>query len=147
MCFTEEIKPDVPNHVRSEADQNARNIMRDTGYDGDEDEDEDPGRRNKLHKAARKQYIEETRQSVKVNLEKANLPDQRVYLVSNDTLLSCVRTHSMGPDCHRDRSGLSRNIWYQLATSLMQVPPKKVIDEIELLTDILTQVVPRRSLC
>ncbi|KAI6152518.1 interferon-inducible GTPase-domain-containing protein [Pisolithus tinctorius] len=105
--------------VRSKADQNIRNIMRDMGYDSDEDEEDSPGRRNKLYKAARKQYIEKTRESVKINLENANLPDQRVYLVSNDTMLSCTTTQRL---------------------------PKKVIDEIELLTDIYTQVVSRRSL-
>ncbi|KAI6119546.1 interferon-inducible GTPase-domain-containing protein [Pisolithus croceorrhizus] len=105
--------------VRSKADQNIRNIMRDMGYISDDDDDEDPGRRSGFYKAARKQYIEETRRSVKANLENSNLPDQRVYLVSNDTMLSCVTT---------------------------QRPPKKVIDEIELLSDIFAQVVSRRSL-
>ncbi|KAI5984953.1 interferon-inducible GTPase-domain-containing protein [Pisolithus albus] len=105
--------------VRSKTDQNIRNIMRDMGYISDDDEDDDPGRRNRFYKAARKQYIEETRKSIKANLENANLPDEQVYLVSNDTMLSCVTT---------------------------QKPPKKVIDEIELLTDIYTQVVSRRSL-
>ncbi|KAI6034835.1 interferon-inducible GTPase-domain-containing protein [Pisolithus orientalis] len=111
---------DIPAYiVRSKADQNIRNIMRDMGYDSDEDEEDNPGRRNKLYKAARKQYIEKTRESVKINLENANLPDQRVYLVSNDTVLSCTTTQRL---------------------------PKKVIDEVELLTDIYTQVVSRRSL-
>ncbi|KAI6013678.1 interferon-inducible GTPase-domain-containing protein [Pisolithus microcarpus] len=106
--------------VRSKADQHIRNIMRDMGYNSDDDDEEDdPGRRNRFYKAARKQYIEETRKSIKANLENANLPDEQVYLVSNDTMLSCVTT---------------------------QKPPKKVIDEIELLTDIYTQVVSRRSL-
>ncbi|KAI6097561.1 interferon-inducible GTPase-domain-containing protein [Pisolithus sp. B1] len=105
--------------VRSKADQNIRNVMRDMGYNSDDDDDEDPGRRNRFYKAARKQYIEETRRSVKINLENSNLPDQRVYLVSNDTMLSCVTTQRL---------------------------PKKVIDEIELLSDIFAQVVSRRSL-
>ncbi|KIK21856.1 hypothetical protein PISMIDRAFT_103351 [Pisolithus microcarpus 441] len=105
--------------VRSKADQHIRNIMRDMGYNSDDDDEEDdPGRRNRFYKAARKQYIEETRKSIKANLENANLPDEQVYLVSNDTMLSCVTT---------------------------QKPPKKVIDEIELLTDIYTQVVSRRT--
>ncbi|KAI6045815.1 interferon-inducible GTPase-domain-containing protein [Pisolithus marmoratus] len=110
----------IPTYiVRSKADQNIRNIMRDMGYNSDDDEDEDRGRRNRLYKVARKQYIEKTRESVRANLEDANLPNQEVYLVSNDTMLSCVTT---------------------------QTPPKKVIDEIELLADIFTQVVSPRSL-
>ncbi|KAI6097550.1 interferon-inducible GTPase-domain-containing protein [Pisolithus sp. B1] len=106
--------------VRSKADQHIRNIMRDMGYNSDDDDEEDdPGRRNRFYKAARKQYIEETRRNIKANLENTNLPDQQVYLVSNDTMLSCVTTQRM---------------------------PKKVIDEIELLSDIFAQVVSRRSL-
>ena len=108
----------IPTYiVRSKADQHIRNVMRDTGYDSDEDEDEDPGRRARLYKAARKQYIEETRKNVRANLEDSNLPEQRVYVVNNDNILNIVKMKS----------------------------PKKAIDELELVTDLLTYVPAKRS--
>ncbi|KAF8139001.1 interferon-inducible GTPase-domain-containing protein, partial [Boletus edulis] len=107
---------DIPTYiVRSKADQHIRNIMREKGYDSEGDE-EDVERRNKLYKAARKQFIEETKRSVRANLEDANLPDQRVYIVSNTTMLSIV----------------------------LNKMPKKTIDEVDLLNDLLNQVYSRR---
>ncbi|KAL4076414.1 P-loop containing nucleoside triphosphate hydrolase protein [Scleroderma citrinum] len=104
---------DIPTYiVRSKADQHIRNVMKDMGYDSDEEEDEeDPGRRTRLYKAARKKYIETTMKIVQDNLEHANLPDQRVYIVSNDTMLNIVKGKG----------------------------PKKAIDELVLLTDLFTQ--------
>ncbi|KAG1805675.1 interferon-inducible GTPase-domain-containing protein [Suillus subaureus] len=63
----------IPTYiVRSKADQHIRNLMKDKGYDSDHDED------RKLHyHNARQQFIQETRQSVKDNLENANIPDAR----------------------------------------------------------------------
>ena len=108
----------IPTYiVRSKADQHIRNLMRDLGSDSDEDEDEDPGRRTRLYKAARKKYIEETRKNVQANLENANLADQRVYIVSNDTMLTIVKGKG----------------------------PKKAIDELEFLTDLFTQAHARRG--
>ncbi|KAG6331110.1 hypothetical protein ID866_7981 [Astraeus odoratus] len=107
----------IPTYiVRSKADQHIRNLMRDMGYDSDDDE-EDPSRRSKLYKAARNQFIEETRRSVRSNLENANLPNQRVYIVSNDTMLGIVKEKT----------------------------PKKTIDELELLTDLFNQAHVRRG--
>jgi len=104
----------IPTYiVRSKADQHIRNIMMDMGYDSD---DEDVERRNKLYEAARKQFIESTRKSVKANLEDANLPDQHVYIVSNSTMLSIV----------------------------LNTLPKKTIDEVDLLNDLLNQTHSRR---
>ena len=106
----------IPTYiVRSKADQHIRNVMADMGYDSDGDED--PDRRNALYKAARKQFIEKTRKSVQVNLEDANLPNQRVYIVSNNTLLSIV----------------------------LNKMPKKTIDEVELLNDLINEVHTRRK--
>ncbi|KAL4076413.1 P-loop containing nucleoside triphosphate hydrolase protein [Scleroderma citrinum] len=108
----------IPTYiVRSKADQHIRNLMRDMGYDSDEEDEDDPGRRTRLYKAARKQYIEATRKNVQANLEDANLPDQRVYIVSNDTMLNIVKGKG----------------------------PKKAIDELVLLTDLFTQAHARRG--
>ncbi|KAF8836166.1 hypothetical protein BDN67DRAFT_984122 [Paxillus ammoniavirescens] len=78
------------------------------GYDSDDD---DGGRtwRNTLYTEAREQYIAETRANIKQNLEDANLPDQRVYMVSNTVLLSIVKN---------------------------QILPPKIIDELELMRDL-----------
>ena len=107
----------IPTYiVRSKADQHIRNIMIEKGYDSEGDDEEDVERRNKLYKAARKQFIEETRKSVRTNLEDANLPDQRVYIVSNTTMLGIV----------------------------LRKMPKKTIDEVDLLNDLLNQAYSRR---
>ena len=106
----------IPTYiVRSKADQHILNIMKEKGYDS-EDDKENVEHRNKLYKAARKQFIEETRKSVRANLEDANLPDQRVYIVSNTTMLSIV----------------------------LDKMPKKTIDEVDLLNDLLNQAHSRR---
>jgi len=106
----------IPTYVvRSKADQQIRNIMMDMGYDSEGD-DEDVGRRNRLHKAARKEFIEQTRKSVRVNLEDANLPDQRVYIVSKATILNIV----------------------------VNKTPKDTIDEVDLFSDLLNEAYSRR---
>ncbi|KAI6098450.1 interferon-inducible GTPase-domain-containing protein [Pisolithus sp. B1] len=102
--------------VRSKADQHIRNVMKEMGYDSD-DEDSDPRSRERLYQEARQHFIEETRENIKSNLENANLPDRRVYIVSNDTLLSIVKGKA----------------------------PRKAIDEIELLRDIVNQTLVRRG--
>ena len=105
----------IPTYiVRSKADQHIRNVMIEKGYDSGDDE-EDVERQKKLYKAGRKQFIEETRRSVRANLEDANLPDQRVYIVSNSTMLSIV----------------------------LNKVPKKTIDEVDLLNDLLNQAYSR----
>lgn len=106
----------IPTYiVRSKADQHIRNIMKDMGYDSDDDESED--QKKKLYQAARQQFIQQTRQSVKDNLENANMPDQRVYIVSNEPMLGVVK----------------------------EKRPKKVIDEIELLNDLIGEAQTRRA--
>lgn len=106
----------IPTYiVRSKADQHIRNIMKDMGYDSDDDESED--QKKKLYQAARQQFIQQTRQSVKDNLENANMPNQRVYIVSNEPMLGVVKERR----------------------------PKKVIDEIELLNDLIGEAQTRRA--
>ncbi|KAI6030362.1 immunity-related GTPases-like protein [Pisolithus marmoratus] len=73
--------------VRSKADQQIRNTMREMGYDSD-DENSDSGLRDRLYQVARQQFVEETRRNVRSNLRRANLPDKRVYIISNNALLS-----------------------------------------------------------
>jgi len=92
--------------VRSKSDQHILNLMKDMGYDPDEDDN-----REQLYKAARDQFVAETRRSVQQNLADAGLPDQRVYIVSNKTLLGIVKEKT----------------------------PKKVIDEVELLSDLYNE--------
>jgi GTP-binding protein EngB required for normal cell division len=105
----------IPTYiVRSKADQHILNIMKEKGYDSDDEENVE--HRNKLYKAARKQFVEETRKSVRANLEDTNLPDQRVYIVSNAMMLSIV----------------------------LNKVPKKTIDEVDLLNDLLNQAYSRR---
>ncbi|KAG9317847.1 P-loop containing nucleoside triphosphate hydrolase protein [Chiua virens] len=81
----------IPTYiVRSKADQHIRNLMVDMGYDDEGEDEEDVERRNELYEAARKQFIKETRESVRTNLEESNLPGQRVYIVSNTVMLTVV---------------------------------------------------------
>ncbi|OAX42028.1 P-loop containing nucleoside triphosphate hydrolase protein [Rhizopogon vinicolor AM-OR11-026] len=106
----------IPTYiVRSKADQHIRNLMRDMGYDSDDEDDED--NKKKLYRNARQQFIEQTRRSVKDNLENANIPEQRVYIISNEAMLGVVK----------------------------EKRPKKVIDEIELLNDLLGEAQVRRA--
>ncbi|KAG1879465.1 interferon-inducible GTPase-domain-containing protein [Suillus tomentosus] len=94
----------IPTYiVRSKADQHIRNIMGDMGGN---DESED--RKKTLYQAAQEQFIQQTRRTVKDNLESANMPDQRVYIVSNKTMLDVVN----------------------------EKQPENVIHEIELLSDL-----------
>lgn len=90
--------------VRSKADQHIRNLMREMGYDSDNE----VGTKERMYKAAREQFIAETHRSVKENLAEAQLPGQRVYIVSNKSLLGIVRDKS----------------------------PKRTIDELDLLRDL-----------
>ncbi|KAJ8591393.1 hypothetical protein M405DRAFT_814440 [Rhizopogon salebrosus TDB-379] len=90
--------------VRSKADQHIRNLMKDLGYDSD-DEGQN---RTSFYARARDQYVAETTRSIRTNLEEAKLPDQPIYLVSNTALLATVTGRA----------------------------PKKMLDEIKLLTDL-----------
>ncbi|KAG6329072.1 hypothetical protein ID866_10016 [Astraeus odoratus] len=96
--------------VRSKADVHIRNIMYDDGYNSDHD---DGSQREALYSRARKRFIEDTQATVRKNLEGADLPDQRVYIISNRTLRSIVKDRRLSP---------------------------KIIDELELIKDILGEV-------
>ncbi|KAL4080559.1 P-loop containing nucleoside triphosphate hydrolase protein [Scleroderma citrinum] len=102
--------------VRSKADVHIRNVMLDMGYDSDCD---DKTRRTALYNPSRERYIAETRKTVRKNLKEADLPDQRVYVVSNKTLVSTVK----------DR-----------------VLSSKTIHELELLRDLLEEACARRCI-
>ncbi|KAG2752481.1 P-loop containing nucleoside triphosphate hydrolase protein, partial [Suillus brevipes Sb2] len=107
----------IPTYiVRSKADQHIRNIMKDRGYTYDSDDDESKVQKKRYYHVARQELIEQTRQSVKDNLENANMPDQKVYIVSHETMLGVVKAKR----------------------------PKKVIDEIELLNDLIWAAQTRR---
>lgn len=106
----------IPTYiVRSKADQHIRNIMKEMGYESD-DENFDRTQRSAMYVAAREQLVEETRRNVKANLAEANLPDHKVYVVSS----SCLRTVAKGEQSPR------------------------VIDEINLLNDLYMEAQARR---
>lgn len=106
----------IPTYiVRSKSDSHIRNIIKESGYDSDEDEDR--SRRNALYSSAREQYIAETRATVKYNLQEAKLPDQRVYIVANSTMVSTVRDQKLS---------------------------EKTIDELELMRDLFREAQSRR---
>ena len=88
--------------------------MMDMGNDSNGD-DEDVKHGEKLYEAAQKEFIKETRRSVRTNLEDANLPDQRVCIVSNVT------------------------IW----TVVLNKVPKTMTDEVDLFSDLLKQAYMR----
>ncbi|KAG2130616.1 interferon-inducible GTPase-domain-containing protein [Suillus bovinus] len=108
----------IPTYiVRSKADQHIRNIIREIGEDSD-DETADRSQRSTLYMTAREKLVNETRRNVKENLAEANLPAQKVYVVSSN----CLRAVSKGEQ------------------------PSKVIDEIQLLNDLYTEAQARRTL-
>lgn len=90
--------------VRSKADQHIRNLALEAGYDSDDEAET----KESMYKAARERFIAETRRSVSENLTEAELPDQRVYIVSHKNLLGIVRDKS----------------------------PKRTVDELDLLRDL-----------
>ncbi|EED78938.1 predicted protein [Postia placenta Mad-698-R] len=73
----------IPSYiVRSKSAQQIRNVLNDMPCDEDAGENKD-ARKDK----AIQQYVAETRRSVAQNLEKAGLPQQRVYIVDKETLV------------------------------------------------------------
>lgn len=109
--------------VRSKADVHIRNVMLDAGYDSD-DEDQDARSRKEMTDAAQMHYVSATEKSVKENLRTANLGEQRVYIVSNLTMLRVSRCVTKGytPEVTRG-----------------------IIHELELLRDVLEQAYQRRG--
>ncbi|KAL4066449.1 interferon-inducible GTPase-domain-containing protein [Scleroderma yunnanense] len=105
----------IPTYiVRSKADVHIRNIMYDDGYNSDHD---DMVRREAMYSAARHRLVADTRETVRRNLEAADLPDQRVYIVSNRTLTTIVKDQSLS---------------------------YKIIDELELIKDMIEAACARR---
>ncbi|KAG6337377.1 hypothetical protein ID866_1700 [Astraeus odoratus] len=100
--------------VRSKADVHIRNIMYDDGYNSDHD---DGSRREALYYRARTRFIADTQATVRQNLKGADLPNQRVYIISNRTLMSTVKDRILS---------------------------SKIIDELELIKDILEEACSRR---
>lgn len=109
------VRFDIPSYiVRSKSLQHIANTLIDMPHDASMPRDE-AGRR----KAATRRYTSETRESVTRNLERAGLPQQRVYVVDKETLMQI--TNEKSP----------------------QSPPV-VLDELELLRDLLTEAQRRR---
>jgi len=107
----------IPTYiVRSKSNQHIENMVQDMYESDDEDGNEDDDRAA-LYAMARDKYIKETRRSVRINLKAANLPQQKVYIVSKDTLLNLIK----------------RRV------------PKDTIDELELLKDLLSDALARRG--
>jgi hypothetical protein len=107
----------IPSYiVRSKSDIHVNNLVK-ALPDYDSDDDEHDYSSPVLGQKARDQYIEKTRWNVHDNLEKAGLPQQRVYLVSRDTLLA----------------------------TRMEKPPEKniLLDEHELLKDLYSEAYTR----
>ncbi|TFY57760.1 hypothetical protein EVJ58_g6833 [Rhodofomes roseus] len=102
------------NHIENIAGEMAR-AARDGEDAEDDDENEDDGKAQFMV-PARDKYIEETRASVAQNLQDAELPEQRVYLIDKDTLVRAVKGKKT----------------------------KNVIDEWELLRDLLKEACRRR---
>ncbi|KAF7366777.1 p-loop containing nucleoside triphosphate hydrolase protein [Mycena sanguinolenta] len=98
--------------VRSKADIHIQNLMREMADESD-DEEQDEQSLATLEYAARKHFVAATRQNVRDNLRAADLPDQRVYIVSNSTMLSAIKGNATTKTA------------------------KKIIDEFELLQDVL----------
>ncbi|KAF8193170.1 hypothetical protein K438DRAFT_1761880 [Mycena galopus ATCC 62051] len=94
--------------------------MREMGYESD-DEEQDARSRAKLEYAAREHFVSATRQNVRDNLRVADLPEQRVYIVSNLTMLTVTKG---------------------TVTTKMA---KKVIDEFEFVQDLLRDAYQRRG--
>ena len=105
--------------VRSKADGHVRNLMREMGYESD-DEEQDARSRAELEYAAREHFVSATRQNVRENLRSADLPEQRVYIVSNSTMLSATKGN-------------------------VTKAAKKIIDEFEFLHDLLADAYRRRG--
>ncbi|KAI6144624.1 P-loop containing nucleoside triphosphate hydrolase protein [Pisolithus tinctorius] len=105
----------IPTYiVRSKADSHIRNIIDDMGYDPDED---DGAQYQSMYVQAREQFITATRATVQRNLQEANLPHQKVYIVSNKNLLTVTKGRKLSPE---------------------------IIDELELMKDLLEEARSRR---
>ena len=94
--------------VRSKADVQIHNVIMANQSDDDEENEYNPQRFQQQYEEAKMQLVEETQESVKGNLQQVDLPDQRVYIISANSLQMLVKNKK----------------------------PQKVIDEVKLLRDI-----------
>ncbi|KAI6103784.1 P-loop containing nucleoside triphosphate hydrolase protein [Pisolithus croceorrhizus] len=79
----------IPTYiVRSKADVLVRNILEDMESDAGEGDD---ARHQSLYVQAREEFIAATRVTVQRALQDANLPDQKVYIVSSRNLCSIAK--------------------------------------------------------
>ncbi|KIK28085.1 hypothetical protein PISMIDRAFT_673775 [Pisolithus microcarpus 441] len=105
----------IPTYiVRSKADSHIRNVLNDMGYDPDED---DGTQYQPMYVRAREQFVTATRATVQRNLQDANLPDQKVYIVSSRSLLTITKGRKLSPE---------------------------IIDEFDLMEDLLEEARSRR---
>ncbi|EPS92829.1 hypothetical protein FOMPIDRAFT_1137263 [Fomitopsis schrenkii] len=74
--------------VRSKSSQHIGNVLNDMGDDDDDDDDDT------RKESARKMYIKATQCDFSLNLDRANLLVQRVYLVDKDVLVRVTRGES-----------------------------------------------------
>ncbi|KAF5356501.1 hypothetical protein D9757_012559 [Collybiopsis confluens] len=106
--------------VRSKSDHHIRSIsnrMRDfIEVDDTIDDDEREKRLDSIPSEAQAEYCAETRKSIEKNLRNAELPSQRVYMVTNRTLCRVVNGAKLRKD------------------------DQAIIDDADLVHDILTQV-------
>ncbi|KAI5995046.1 P-loop containing nucleoside triphosphate hydrolase protein [Pisolithus albus] len=105
----------IPTYiVRSKADGHIQNILDFMESDHDEDDD---AQRQSLYAQAREEFITATRATVQHTLREANLPDQKVYIVSSRHLRTITKGGKLSPE---------------------------VIDELELMKDLHEEARSRR---
>lgn len=105
----------IPTYiVRSKADVLVRNILDDMESDADED---DGAQHQSLYAQACEEFITATRVTVQRTLREANLPEQKVYIVSSRHLRTITKGEKLSPE---------------------------VIDELELMKDLLEEARSRR---
>lgn len=116
----------IPTYiVRSKADVHIDNVIKDmadmddTDLDDDFDQidDFDQATHQSTREIAREKFIADTRATVEHNLRVADLPDQRVYIISSRTLLTTTKKRKLS---------------------------EEIIDELDLMKDILEEARLRR---
>ncbi|KAF7366784.1 p-loop containing nucleoside triphosphate hydrolase protein [Mycena sanguinolenta] len=106
--------------VRSKADIHIQNLMQEMVDESDDEEQDEQSLETREH-AARKHFVAATRQNIRDNLRAADLPDQRVYIVSNLTMLNVTKS------------------------KVKTKTAEKIIDEFEFLQDLLEDAYKRRG--
>ena len=118
----------IPTYiVRSKADVHIDNMIKDMTDTDDSDSDDgfdqigefDETNDQSIRESARERFIADTRATVEHNLRVADLPDQRVYIISSRTLLTTVKKRKLS---------------------------EEIVDELELMKDILEEARLRRCI-